>query len=129
MQTLQKVSLTAVGQQIDALWSPHIVGQVNQTDVRLVKIKGTFCWHHHENEDELFLVLSGELQMQFRDRVEVLEPGDMIIVPRGTEHCPMAETETLVLLIEPAGTLNTGNVENELTKHPLKTLPFQDEMD
>ena len=101
--------------QISDPWSPHVVGELNGQEVKLVKIKGPFVWHHHEDEDELFLVLHGRLEMQFRDRSEVLDPGEFIIVPRGVEHRPVAETEVHLLLFEPAGTRNTGNVDADFT--------------
>lgn len=96
---------------IDDYWSPRIVGELNGQHVKLVKISGPFVWHHHEEEDELFLVIDGRLRMEFRERLVVLGPGEFIIVPRTVEHRPVAETETCsLLLFEPAGTLNTGNV-------------------
>lgn len=101
--------------RIDALWSPRIVGQVNDTHVKLARIQGEFEWHHHENEDELFLVVSGRLLLQFRDREVWLEEGEMLIVPRGVEHRPVAPEECHVLMVEPAGTLNTGNVVSDRT--------------
>ncbi|HSJ15046.1 MAG TPA: cupin domain-containing protein [Longimicrobiales bacterium] len=100
---------------IDACWSPRLLGEVNETAVKLVKLHGEFVWHHHEQEDELFLVIAGRLLMQFREREEWLGPGELIIVPRGVEHRPVAPEETHVMLIEPRGTLNTGNVVNERT--------------
>ena len=97
-------------------WSPKIVGEVNDMQVKLVKFAGEFIWHHHDREDELFFVVAGRLRMQFRDGDAVLGPGELIVVPRGVEHCPLAETDdTHVVLIEPKTTLNTGNVRNERT--------------
>jgi mannose-6-phosphate isomerase-like protein (cupin superfamily) len=101
-------------------WSPKIVGELNDAYVKLVKLQGEFVWHHHELEDELFLVVDGVLTMQFRDRSVVVHPGEFIIVPRGVEHCPMAESECHVMLLEPKTTLNTGNVENERTVSELE---------
>ena len=101
--------------RIDALWSPRIVGQVNDTHVKLARIRGEFEWHHHENEDELFLVISGRLLLQFRDREVWLEEGEMLVVPRGVEHRPVAPDECHILMVEPAGTLNTGNVVSDRT--------------
>jgi len=97
------------------LWTPHIVAELNGQHVKLVKLQGEFVWHHHENEDELFLVLSGRLLIELRDRALELEPGQLCTIPRGVEHRPRAETETHILLFEPAGTLNTGNVLDERT--------------
>ena len=96
-------------------WSPRLVARVNDAEVKLVKIKGEFVWHHHEQEDELFLVIQGRLLMQFRDREEWIEEGEFIVVPRGVEHRPVAPEEAHIMLIEPVGTLNTGNVVNERT--------------
>jgi mannose-6-phosphate isomerase-like protein (cupin superfamily) len=96
-------------------WSPKLVAQVNDIDVKLVKLQGEFIWHQHEAEDELFLVLKGRLLMQFRDREEWIEEGEFIVVPHGVEHRPVAPEEVQLMLIEPRGTLNTGNVTNERT--------------
>lgn len=104
---------------ISELWSPHIAAELNGQEVKLVKVLGEFIWHHHDFEDELFLVLSGRLRMEFRDRVVELGPGELIVVPRGVEHRPVAEIETRMVLFEPASTLNTGNVENERTRSEL----------
>lgn len=97
-------------------WNPRIIGALNGQHVKLAKVKGEFVWHHHEHEDELFYVLKGELRMEFRDRTEVLRAGEMIIVPRGTEHRPVAEQEVHLMLFEPATTLNTGNVVDAKTR-------------
>ena len=103
-------------------WSPRLVGRVNETDVKLAKLHGEFVWHHHEHEDEMFLVIKGRLLMQFRDREEWIEPGEFIVVPRGVEHRPVAPDEVELMLIEPAGTLNTGNVVNERTVHDVPAI-------
>jgi mannose-6-phosphate isomerase-like protein (cupin superfamily) len=89
-------------------WNPRIVAELNGQQVKLVKLLGEFVWHHHEREDELFLVLAGRLRMEFRDRAVELDPGQAIVVPRGVEHRPVAEAEVHVLLFEPASTINTG---------------------
>lgn len=112
---LTKVNLAEKFGQIENFWSPRIAGDVNGTQVKLVKLQGEFVWHHHEKEDELFLVVKGRLRMRLRDGEVVLEPGEFLVVPRGVEHCPVAEEETHVVLVEPGSTLNTGNVENERT--------------
>src|SRR5262245_8789100 len=96
-------------------WSPKIVGELNDSFVKLVKLQGEFVWHHHENEDELFLVLKGNLLIKLRDRDVNLKEGEFVIIPRGVEHLPIADEEVHVLLLEPKSTLNTGNVENERT--------------
>lgn len=100
-------------------WNPRIVGELNGQYVKLVKFKDEFIWHHHDAEDELFLVFSGVMRMEFRDRTEIVGPGEMIIVPRGVEHRPCAEGEVHVMLFEPATTLNTGNIESERTRKKL----------
>lgn len=96
-------------------WSPKIVGELNGQQVKLVKLQGEFVWHKHENEDELFLVVKGRLKMEQRGGDVWLETGEFLIVPRGTEHRPVAEQEVHLLLFEPAGTLNTGDSRGELT--------------
>src|SRR5438128_11484858 len=96
-------------------WKPKIVGELNGQQIKLVKFRGPFVWHHHDHEDELFLVVKGRFRMEFRDRHVWLEEGEFLIVPRGVEHRPVAEEEAHVLLFEPASTLNTGNVRNERT--------------
>jgi mannose-6-phosphate isomerase-like protein (cupin superfamily) len=96
-------------------WSPKIVGELNGQYLKLVKVKGEFQWHHHEDEDEMFLVVKGSLTMRLRDGDTVLNEGEFIIIPRGVEHCPAAEEETHILLFEPKTTLNTGNVVSERT--------------
>ena len=96
-------------------WNPRVVGELNGQQVKVVKLKGEFVWHHHEQEDEMFLVLDGRLRIEFRDGEVELSRGDMIIVPHGVEHRPIADDECHVMLLEPASTLNTGNVRNEHT--------------
>ena len=96
-------------------WSPKVIGALNGQLVKLAKLHGEFTWHSHEDEDELFLVLSGELRIELRDRVEVLGPGELLIVPRGVEHRPVAAEEVSVLLFEPASTLNTGDATDPRT--------------
>ena len=119
---LHKVNLADALARFSEHWSPRIAGQVNDCHVKLVKLKGEFVWHHHEHEDELFLVIKGLLTMRLRDGEVVIEPGEFIIVPRGVEHCPVADEETHILLFEPAATLNTGNVRNERTVEHLERL-------
>jgi len=96
-------------------WSPKIIGELNDFYVKTAKLKGEFVWHHHENEDEMFLVVQGTLRMKFRDHEAVIREGEFIIVPHGVEHCPAADEEVQVVLIEPKTTLNTGNLINERT--------------
>lgn len=99
-------------------WSPRTVGRLNDYEVKLVKLQGEFVWHTHEDTDELFLVLDGELTIQLRDGDVVLGPGEMFVVPRGVEHCPKAEGEVAALLIEPQGVVNTGATGGPLTATP-----------
>jgi len=103
-------------------WSPKIVGELNGQQVKLVKFQGPFVWHKHDDEDELFLVHRGSFRMELRDGVVELRAGDFLIVPRGVEHRPVADEEVEVLLFEPAGTLNTGDVRNERTRDALQRL-------
>lgn len=119
---MNKVNLSEKFSSFSEYWSPKIAGELNGQQVKLVKFKGPFTWHHHEQEDEMFLVVKGSFIMEFRDRNVVLNEGEFIIVPRGVEHRPNAPEETEVLLFEPASTLNTGNVENEFTKKELQTI-------
>jgi mannose-6-phosphate isomerase-like protein (cupin superfamily) len=113
---LEKVSLAEKLALIGEIWSPKVIAAVNDVHVKLVRLAGEFVWHAHEAEDELFLVLSGRLRMQFRDRELVLEPGELVVVPRGVEHRPVAEGEVQVLLLEPASTVNTGTAGGERTR-------------
>jgi mannose-6-phosphate isomerase-like protein (cupin superfamily) len=112
---MDKVNLAQKFGQFSEYWSPKIAGELNGMHVKLVKVKGEFTWHHHENEDELFLVVKGSLLIRLRGRDVLLEEGEFFIVPRGVEHMPVAEEEAHVLLLEPVTTLNTGNVRNEKT--------------
>jgi len=112
---MDKVSLTEKFAAFSEHWSPKIVGELNGQHVKLSKFKGAFIWHHHDDEDELFLVHRGRFRMEFRDRTVELGPGDFLIVPRGVEHRPVSDEEVEVVLFEPAGTLNTGNVTNART--------------
>lgn len=112
---MEKVNLGEKLSLFTQHWSPRIVGELNGQHVKLVKFQGPFTWHHHDDEDELFLVVKGRFRMELRDRSIDLEEGEFLIVPRGVEHRPVADEEVHVLLFEPATTLNTGNVENERT--------------
>src|SRR5436305_9918526 len=112
---MQKVGIPRKLAQFHDHWSPKIVGELNGQYLKLVKFQGEFVWHHHEHEDELFLVVKGRFRMEFRDRQVWLEEGEFLIVPRKVEHRPVAEEEAHVLLFEPATTLNTGNAVHERT--------------
>lgn len=96
-------------------WHPRIVGELNDSHVKLAKLKGEFVWHHHENEDEMFMVVKGRLLIKLRDRDLWLQEGEFVIIPKMVEHCPVAEEEVQVLLLELKATRNTGNVQNERT--------------
>lgn len=121
---MQKINLSEAFSQFSDHWSPKIAGDINDFQLKLAKFKGPFHWHHHDREDELFLVVHGRLRMNFRDRPAVeLDPGEFIIVPHGVEHLPEAlGDECHVVLLEQNTTLNTGNVENERTVHVLDRL-------
>jgi mannose-6-phosphate isomerase-like protein (cupin superfamily) len=112
---MDKVSLAEKLSAFEERWQPRIVGELNGQHVKVVKLQGEFVWHHHESEDELFLVLKGAMTIELRDRAVHLGEGEFFIVPRGVEHRPVAAEEAHVLLFEPASTLNTGNVRNERT--------------
>jgi mannose-6-phosphate isomerase-like protein (cupin superfamily) len=119
MSFMELVNLNEKLSKFSDHWSPKIVGELNDSYVKLVKLKGDFIWHHHDHEDELFLVLKGRLLMRLREpsgeREVPIGPGEFLIVPRGVEHMPVAEEEVHLLLLEPKSTLNTGNVRNERT--------------
>jgi len=112
---MEKVRLASKFASFSEHWSPKIVGELNGQHVKVVKFVGEFVWHHHDHEDEMFLVHRGRFRMELRDRAIDLEAGDFLIVPRGVEHRPVADEEVEVVLFEPAGTLNTGNVQSERT--------------
>ena len=112
---MEKINLTEKFATFDEYWSPRVAGELNGQVVKLAKLKGEFVWHHHDLEDEMFLVVRGSLVIRFRDHDARLEAGEFIIIPHGVEHQPVAEEEAHVLLFEPAATLNTGNVRNERT--------------
>jgi len=103
-------------------WQPKIVGELNDSFVKLVKFQGEFVWHHHDAEDELFLIVKGSMRMRLRDRDLIVRPGEFVIIPRGVEHMPVADEEAHVLLFEPKTTLNTGNVSNERTVPKLERI-------
>lgn len=119
---MNKVNITEKLSQFQDYYNPRIVGELNGQQVKVVKLKGEFVWHHHDNEDELFLIVNGKLKMEFRDKTVEVNPGEFIIVPRGVEHKPVADEEVHLLLFEPASTLNTGNLENERTRKELEKI-------
>jgi mannose-6-phosphate isomerase-like protein (cupin superfamily) len=116
---MDKINLPEEFSRIDDHWNPRIAGELNGQMVKLVKFIGEFVWHKHDHEDELFLVVEGEFDMEFRDRTETIRKDEFIIVSRGVEHRPVAKAECSVLLFEPATTLNTGDVRNERTRDVL----------
>lgn len=119
---MKKVNIAGQMEAIQEYWQPQIAGELNGQYIKLVKLKGEFVSHHHEHEDEMFLVVKGRLVIEFQDHSEVLEHGEFLIIPRGVTHRPVAVEEVEIMLFEPASTLNTGNVENELTVHNPKFL-------
>ncbi len=122
MAAIDKINLAEKFARFSEHWKPKIVGEVNDFQVKLVKVKGEFVWHHHEREDELFLVVKGTLRMKLRDREVKVKEGEFIVIPRGVEHLPVADEEVHLLLLEPNTTLNTGNVQNERTVPELERI-------
>lgn len=120
--TLNKVNIYAKLDLIQDYWNPRIAGELNGQQIKLVKFKGEFVWHKHDQEDEMFLVLQGEFNMELRDQTIVVKEHEFIIIPRGVEHRPVAEHEVSVMLFEPATTLNTGNVRGEMTRDDLEKI-------
>ena len=112
---MDALNLATLLERFDDQWSPKRIATLNDYEVKLAKVQGEFVWHDHPDTDELFLVISGRLTIQLRDRDVVLEPGELFVVPRGVEHCPKAEGETAILLLEPAGVVNTGAAGGPLT--------------
>lgn len=119
IKNMEKVNLKKKFSLFSDHWSPKIVGELNGQHVKLAKFKGEFVWHKHDNEDEMFFVIKGKFKMEYRDRTIVVNENEFLIVPKGVEHRPVAENEVCVMLFEPVSTLNTGDKENELTKHTL----------
>jgi len=117
-----QVNLSEKFSRIHEPWQPHIAGELNGQLIKLVKLQGEFVWHHHDHEDEMFLVVKGQFRMEFRDTSVTVKEGEFIIVPREIEHKPVADQECCVMLFEPASTLNTGNVVNERTLKELKRI-------
>jgi mannose-6-phosphate isomerase-like protein (cupin superfamily) len=121
-QTMETINLKEKLSRVQEFWSPKIVGELNDSYVKVVKLQGEFVWHHHDREDEMFLVVTGKLRMRFRDREEIIRPGEFIIVPRGVEHLPVADEEVHIVLFEPKTTLNTGNIRSERTHAELERI-------
>lgn len=119
---MQTVNLADKFGKFADYWNPRIIGELNDCHVKAVKIKGEFIWHHHDHEDELFLVVKGTLRMRFRDHDAIVREGEFLIVPRGVEHLPVADEEVHIILLEPKSTLNTGNITNERTVRELERI-------
>ncbi|MGB7436762.1 MAG: cupin domain-containing protein [Candidatus Acidiferrum sp.] len=119
---MQTVNIAEKFGKIQDYWNPRVLGELNHFAVKAVKLKGEFVWHHHDNEDELFLVVKGTLHMKFRDHESIAHEGEFIIVPHGVEHQPVANEEVHLILLEPRTTLNTGNVTNERTVRQLERI-------
>ena len=119
---VEVVNVAAKLASFDEQWSPKIVGQVNDTHIKLAKLKGEFFWHKHDDEDEMFLIVKGSLLIKLRDRDLTVREGEFVIIPRGVEHLPVAEEEVELMLIEPAATVNTGDVRNDRTLDELERI-------
>ena len=119
---MEKINLNQKFSLFSEHWSPKIIGELNSQQIKLGKFQGEFVWHKHDSEDEAFFVMKGSFNMELRDKTIVLNEGDMLVVPKGVEHRPVAENETWVMMFEPATTLNTGNVINEKTKTLLEKI-------
>lgn len=116
---MEKINLIEKLGKFQETWTPKIISELNGSHVKLAKLHGEFVWHNHEHEDELFYIIKGTLKIEFRDKVVVLKEGEMIVVPAGVDHKPIAVEEVQVMLIEPVGIKHTGNVQHELTKEKL----------
>ena len=119
---MEAVNLSDKFSRFSDYFNPRVIGELNDSHVKAVKFQGEFIWHHHDNEDELFLVVKGTLRMKFRDREAIVNAGEFIIVPKGIEHCPVADQEVHIVLIEPKSTLNTGTITNERTVAQLERI-------
>lgn len=119
---MEKVNIKEKLAVFNDYWNPRIAGELNGQHVKLVKFKGEFVWHQHDNEDEMFFVVKGSFNMELRDKTITLSENEFLIVPRGVEHRPVAAEEVSIMLFEPATTLNTGNTEGELTRHDLEKI-------
>jgi len=117
---MEKINLAEKFEQFSDYFNPRIAGELNGQQVKLVKFQGEFVWHHHDHEDELFFVIKGSFEMHLRDKIITINEGEFLIVPHGVEHKPVAKKEVEIMLFEPATTLNTGNIENELTRTELQ---------
>jgi len=119
---MQKVNILEKFALINEYWSPRLVGKLNNQAVKIAKLKGEFIWHHHENEDEMFYVIDGSLTIKLRDKDIILNKNEFFIVPKGVEHKPVAKEEVLVMMFEPLTTINTGNIETDMTIQEIKEI-------
>lgn len=119
---MEKITIDDKLKLFSEYWSPKIVGELNGQHVKLVKLYGEFVWHKHENEDEMFFIIDGILKIEFRNKVIEINKNEFLIIPKGIEHRPIAEKEVSAMLFEPTATINTGNQENELTRHILERI-------
>lgn len=119
---MEKINVSEKLALFNDYWNPRIAGELNGQQVKLVKFKGPFTWHHHDHEDELFFVVKGSFEMELTDKTITVNEGEFIVIPKGVEHRPNAKEEVHVMLFEPATTRNTGNIENELTRAELKKI-------
>jgi mannose-6-phosphate isomerase-like protein (cupin superfamily) len=119
---MQAVNLADKLSKFQDYWNPRVIGEINDCQVKAVKLRGEFIWHHHHTEDELFLVVKGTLRMRFRDHETIVREGEFVIVPHGVEHLPVADEEVHIILLEPKSTLNTGNITNEKTVRQLERI-------
>ncbi len=118
----QKINISDKFSLFSDHWNPRVVGELNGQHIKLAKLHGEFVWHKHEEEDEMFLVISGTLKIEFRDKTVEINPNEFIIVPRGVEHKPVAEKEVSIMLFEPITTVNTGNIKGDLTREKLDSI-------
>ena len=119
---MDKINILSKYKEFEAIWSPHCIAELNDQQVLLAKINGEFVWHSHKDEDELFYVIKGKLNMEYRDKTVEVLPGEMIVVPKGVEHKPIANEEVSIMMFEPMTTLNTGEKENERTVKDLERI-------
>ena len=117
---MNKVNISEKLSLINEYWNPKIIGEFNDSFIKIGKLKGEFVWHHHENEDEVFLVIKGKLIIKLREKDIVLEEGEFFVVPKGIEHMPVGEDEVHLMMLEPKSTLNTGNIKDERTKENIE---------
>lgn len=118
---MDKINIEEKFTHVEGFWEPAIIAELNHQHIKIVRLKGEFMWHKHDNEDELFWMVKGELEIHLRDELITLHEGEMFIVPKGVEHKPVAKNEAKILMFEPVGTLNTGNIHNERTvDNPVK---------